>query len=65
MILTLKGSKVAYINLLATRAKVVFKNICAFYLCFVMDTQPEDWHGTKGNQLKMHNDTINTYKIAR
>lgn len=50
MILTLKGSKVACIILLATIEKVVFKNMCAFYTYFVTDIQPEDWYMAKGNQ---------------
>lgn len=51
IIVTLKGNKEgAYIILLATREKVVFKNIYAFCICFVTDIQPEDWHVTRGNQ---------------
>lgn len=52
MILTLKGSKVAYIILLDTRKKVVFKNMYAFYICFVADIQPEDWHMANGINKK-------------
>jgi len=40
----------AYVILLATREKVVFRNIYAFCIYFVTDIQPEDWHVTRGNQ---------------